>query len=88
MDYVREFYGVPAKRGMRVRESSEGRRCIREGRIASASHYVFVILDGDTRSSTYHPTDLIYLGPDGEVLWPVKGQGGGFARDLSGGGKG
>lgn len=52
--YVRNYYGVPAYVGMRVRVGG------REGVIVRAKsdlHYVHIRLDGETRSSVYHPTD-------------------------------
>ena len=50
-DYVRSYYGVPARRGMRV--TVDGR----EGVITSgAQHYIRVLLDGDNRPSYCHPT--------------------------------
>lgn len=50
-DYVRQRYGVPAKRGMRV--TVDGK----PGRITSgAGHYIRVRFDGETFSSFCHPT--------------------------------
>jgi hypothetical protein len=50
-DYVREYYGVPAKRGMRV--TVDGR----PGRITSGNgHYIRVLFDGERRPSICHPT--------------------------------
>lgn len=56
-DYVRERYGVPAKRGMRV--IADGK----PGRITSgAGHYIRVLIDGDKHSSYWHPTwNMEYL---------------------------
>ena len=49
--YVRQRYGVPAKRGMRV--TADGK----PGRITSgAGHYIRVLIDGDKHSSLWHPT--------------------------------
>jgi len=76
MAWVRENYGVPAKRGMRVRvyfrpagygrlsPNDPGRWVLAcEGKITSASHYLHV--DG----LPFHPTDgVVYLGEDGDVL--------------------
>jgi hypothetical protein len=50
-DYVRRYYGVPAKRGMRVTVNGL------PGRITSAAgQYIRVLFDGDTQSSLCHPT--------------------------------
>lgn len=68
MQYVRDTYGVPAKRGMRV--EAYYRDVIGEwvlafdGRITSASHYVHV--DG----IPFHPTaGMVYFDKDGAVLF-------------------
>ena len=53
-DYVRDHYGVPAKRGMRVAMGD------REGTITSADHYVHVRFDGQKHSVPVHPLDLTY----------------------------
>lgn len=57
MTYVRDYYGVPAKRGALV--SYEGRR----GRITSADHRLRVLFDGDKHTSVIHPREdgLKYL---------------------------
>lgn len=55
-DYVRRYYGVPAKRGMRVTVCSSNERD-RMGTITRATHYVWIRLDGDKRSRPYHPKD-------------------------------
>lgn len=50
-DYVRETYGVPAKRGMRVTMNGK------PGVITGASgQYVLVRFDGQKNSSRCHPT--------------------------------
>jgi hypothetical protein len=50
-DYVRQRYGVPARRGMRV--VADGN----PGRITSgAGNYIRVLIDGEKRPSTWHPT--------------------------------
>ena len=60
--YVRNTYGVPAKRGMRVEYCGQD-NVRRRGVITSASHHVRVRLDGEKHSRPYHPQDdyLIYL---------------------------
>lgn len=55
--YVRDTYGVPAKRGGRVVYQGK------EGTITSATHYVHVRLDGEKTPRRYHPKDLVYLPP-------------------------
>jgi hypothetical protein len=53
-DYVRKYYGVPARRGGRVLVYGK------PGRITSgAGHYIRIRLDGEKRSGYYHPTDHV-----------------------------
>lgn len=61
MQYVRDYYRVPAKRGGRVRYTGGGQS--RHGTIRSASgQYLRILLDGDKHAGTYHPTwSLEYL---------------------------
>ena len=65
MQYVRDAYGVPAKRGGRVMVkldcgSFEGM----EGTITKASHYVHVRLDRyPAQVRRFHPTTLEYIDP-------------------------
>lgn len=63
MEGIRRRYGVPAKRGMRVRYHSN-----RLGTIRSADgHHLMIQLDGDKHTGTYHPTwELEYLAPQGD----------------------
>jgi len=50
--YIRRVYHVPAFRGRRVRV------CGRRGRITSArGPHVRILLTGEHRPRTYHPTD-------------------------------
>ena len=65
MKYVRDTYGVPAKRGMFVQVFSGCRPdyLVYEGRISSASHYIHV--DG----MPFHPTDnVVYFDNEGNIL--------------------
>lgn len=55
MQYVRDYYIVPVKRGGRVVVFGG-----REGVITRATHYVYVRVEGG-RARPYHPLDLIYL---------------------------
>lgn len=65
-DYVRKFYGVPAKRGGRVTWTDPhfGQAC--HGTIVSASHYVHVRFDGADIVHRFHPEDpaLVYCTTD------------------------
>lgn len=66
MQYIRDAYGVPAKRGMKV--EMNGNR----GVITSAIHYVFVRFKGYAISRPCHPTHNIkYFNKYGKVIWPV-----------------
>jgi len=60
MKYVRDRYGVPAKRGGKVRFKFEGEWV--GGHILSATSHVFVAPDAspDIRL-IFHPNDLVYL---------------------------
>jgi hypothetical protein len=50
-EYVRRYYGVPAKRGARVVWDGK------PGRLTSGNgHYVRVLLDGERRPRIVHPT--------------------------------
>ena len=61
-DYVRKTYGVPAKRGMRVRYYGEGRNEF--GTITSSSGgYVNVRLDGWKHPMPFHPTWMLEYEP-------------------------
>lgn len=57
MDYIRLRYGVPAKRGGRIRYAKE------EGTITgSDGGYLLVKIDGEKRSKRFHPTwNIEYL---------------------------
>lgn len=61
MAYIRKYYGVPAKRGGRVEVTNA--TGVRRGTIASATHYVFIRIDGDRVALPYHPNSegLRYL---------------------------
>ena len=55
MEYVRRYYGVPAKRGGRVQFFGA------QGTITSATHYLRVRMD-DGRRVLLHPTwEVTYL---------------------------
>ena len=62
MAYIREAYGVPARRGQRVRYS--GGSAPKVGAITSASgQYLYIRFDGESkRTGPFHPTwKLEYL---------------------------
>jgi hypothetical protein len=60
MEYVRKTYGVPAKRGGRVKFNFKCALCY--GRILSATNYVRVEPDeAPGVRLSFHPTDLTYL---------------------------
>lgn len=55
-DYIRNYYGVPAKRGARVEYQGK------LGTVTGTSGpHVTVKLDGSKLSFPYHPTDLRWL---------------------------
>lgn len=66
IEYVRRYYGVPAKRGGRVVYTGlDGNPY--PGTITSADgQYLRVRLDGDPIRYTVHPDDLAYLTPETE----------------------
>ena len=66
MAAIRKTRGVPAKRGMRIFHSHNGRF----GTIKSADGgYLKIQLDGDKWAGNYHPTwKLDYLDDDGKVI--------------------
>lgn len=69
IDYVRRYYGVPARNGGRVRYTGEGEDRPEFGTIMSASGaHLNIRLDGQKHALPFHPTwRLEYLdGEDGE----------------------
>lgn len=66
-EYVRKYYGVPARIGMHVTLSA------RPGVIKGATHHVRILLAGDKSPVFVHPTDpaLIYINNDGSQAWPA-----------------
>jgi len=56
MEYVRNYYGVPAKRGGRIKYTPDIGNPV-YATILSATHYLFVRFDNtNTRSGPLHPT--------------------------------
>lgn len=65
LEWIRATYGVPAKRGMRIRvQGKEGTiNMWRDG-------YLMVRFDGDNRTKPVHPKwNITYLDENGNVLW-------------------
>lgn len=67
MQYIRDYYGVPAKRGGRVRytpcEGSTDRPHLRTI-VSARGQYLRVQLDGDSQIGIYHPRwQIEYLDP-------------------------
>ena len=66
LDYIRTTYGVPARKGQRVRYTGDKgpKNPAREGVIIGASGaHLRIRMDGDSFSNIYHPTwELEYLG--------------------------
>ena len=63
MEYIRQMYQVPAKRG-RIVEYTGGDNVRRRGYIVgSAGAHLRIRLDGEKLTRLYHPTDdyLVYL---------------------------
>ena len=61
MEYIRKYYQVPVKRGMKVIADGE------LGNITSArGAYLRIRLEGEKRPSIYHPTwEIQYITKDG-----------------------
>lgn len=78
MQYIRDHYGVPAKRGRKVEVyyCYGGRwRIVAKGVIASASHLIHVRC-GTSGGIPFHPTQgVVYLDDDGSVLLDTRKQG-------------
>lgn len=56
MAYIRKAYGVPAKRGARVKFTGNPDRSRQLGAVVGArGHYLRVRMDGERRVGTYHP---------------------------------
>lgn len=64
LEYIRDYYKVPAYEGARVRYCRNV-----EGTITGASGpHILVLLDGDTEALPYHPSfELEYMFNDGWV---------------------
>ena len=72
MKMVRKTYGVPAKRGMRVKFKDRSGFITR----ATSSSRIRVQFIGETHSVILHPTwEITYFRDDGQQLWPKKMEG-------------
>jgi hypothetical protein len=62
MEYIRKAYGVPAKRGGKVKIISSYKGCEFEGVITGSKGSRVLISINKGRSGLYHPTDgIVYL---------------------------
>lgn len=63
MQRIRQRYGVPAKRGARIRYTGEGKDNPEYGIITNArGHHLRIRLDGQKLSYIFHPTwEIEYL---------------------------
>lgn len=56
MKYIRETYGVPARRGAWVKFTGNPHKCPSFGTVTgSRNQYINVRMDGDIKSGKYHP---------------------------------
>ncbi|WP_409188400.1 hypothetical protein [Bradyrhizobium sp. RDM4] len=71
IDYIRQYYGVPAKRGARVEYTgaSDGPRL---GTIKAArGSHLMILLDGSKHAMPFHPTwELRYLDASSPLTHP------------------
>nr|WP_019365283.1 hypothetical protein [Pseudomonas luteola] len=66
MEFVRKWYGVPAKRGGRVLYTGDGKKEYGTIRSAEKGGHLRIQLDGLNHTMPFHPTwELTYL--DAEV---------------------
>ena len=64
MGYIRNYYGVPAKRGARVRYTPDGNRQLAHDGVIVGSRgaYLRVRMGDEKKIGTYHPTwEMEYL---------------------------
>lgn len=58
LEYIREYYSVPANKGQRVEVELKGER--KQGKIVGAHNaYIKVMIDGEKTPRIYHPTDAV-----------------------------
>jgi hypothetical protein len=74
LEYIRNYYGVPARLGGRVRYTWDGRGTPADGTIVGGhGGYLKIRLDGQEEWATYHPTwHIEYL--DGPATAPPAGR--------------
>jgi hypothetical protein len=66
MKYIRDHYGVPAKRGGRVRFTGGSNGPITGTITSSHGPHLRILFDGDKHSLPVHPTwEIEYLGVEG-----------------------
>lgn len=70
MDYIRNYYDVPAKSGGRVRYSG-GRQPADGTIVAAQGAHLLIRLDGDDQEMPYHPTWKIEYLPDAPAAAPL-----------------
>lgn len=65
LDYIRNQYGVPAKKGARVEYTGDRSKGTQLGVVTGAQGgHVLIRIDGEKASLPYHPTwELKYLTP-------------------------
>ena len=62
--YIRNYYGVPAKRGVTI-EFTGNSAPVRGVIVGASGAYLRVRLDGEKRARTFHPTwEMKYLDKD------------------------
>lgn len=71
MDYIREYYRVPAKVGMKVSYRAGDQKETKEGVIVgNAAHRLEVLTDGEKFPDIHHPTEVEYLDEIGAWHYP------------------
>jgi len=69
MQYIRDSYGVPAKRGRLVEVYLSNGKLAFRGHIGSASNHIHVKSERGGHSLAFHPTDrVVYYDDDGETV--------------------
>lgn len=67
MQYIRDYYGVPAKRGARIRFTGRSDGVAQEGVITGTRNaHIRVRFDGDLCTSRLHPTWEVEYIEEGE----------------------
>ena len=73
MEYIRRTYGVPAKRGCKVKFTGNPNNFPQFGTVTGTyGKYLKVLMDGEIKPGTYHPEwRMEYLTPDGANSRPA-----------------